>query len=80
MAEHSCDLAKLFAQGRAKSHGEPWTPEEWEQVVALEKERNISRLEAAAIVRAGVDNATEAAPSADAPAEKPKKVRKGKKN
>lgn len=62
----SIDLPRLAAQGRAYSTARAWTPAEWEAVVLIQTERNISRILAADFVRNGIltledyDRATEA--------------------
>ena len=48
------DLAKLAGQGRAYSAARPWTPEELEALLVLEKERGIGRLAAADYIRNGI--------------------------
>lgn len=51
------DLAKLAAQGRAKSSAAPWSPEELDAVLALVRERNLTMVEAAEQVRNGITTA-----------------------
>lgn len=48
------DLAKLYAQGRAKSGTELWQPEEWDAVVAIATAKNIAWPVAADFVRNGI--------------------------
>lgn len=48
------DLARLAAQGRAFSTSRPWTPEELEAVLLLERERGLARTTAADHVRNGI--------------------------
>lgn len=48
------DLAKLSAQGRAYSGTRPWTPEELDAVLLLEREGLLTRSQAADHVRNGV--------------------------
>lgn len=50
----SIDLAKLAGQGRAFSASRAWEPEEFDVVLSLEKERNLSRTQAADFVRNGI--------------------------
>jgi hypothetical protein len=60
------DLAKLAGQGRAFSAARPWTPEELEALLTLERERELDRAIAANYVRNGIqtvedyDNAVKA--------------------
>jgi UDP-N-acetylglucosamine:LPS N-acetylglucosamine transferase len=48
------DYTKLFNQGRAKTPGELWTPEENEAVHKIANERHVSRESAADYVRNGI--------------------------
>lgn len=48
------DLLRLAAQGRAYSASRPWTPEEFDAVLLLEKERSLARVSAADYVRNGI--------------------------
>lgn len=48
------DWTKLVSQGRAKGAGVPWTPEELEALITLERECQIARTRAADYIRAGV--------------------------
>jgi len=48
------DLAKLVGQGRAYSAARPWTPEELDALLVLERERGIGRLKAADYIRNGI--------------------------
>lgn len=48
------DLTKLVSQGRAYSVARPWTPEELDALLLLERERGIGRLLAADFIRNGV--------------------------
>ena len=50
----SIDLVNLAAQGRAKSAVQAWEPEEFEAVIALERERHITRQLAADYFRNGI--------------------------
>ena len=51
------NYANLVSQGRAKAYGQPWSPEELEALMALEKARNLTRLEAAYYIRNGIKTA-----------------------
>lgn len=44
----------LVAEGRAKAHGLPWSPEELELLISLEKERGVARVSAADYIRNGI--------------------------
>jgi len=48
------DLPKLAAQGRAYSGSRSWTPEELDALLVLERECELSRMEAAEYVRNGI--------------------------
>ena len=48
------DLAKLSLQGRAFSGSRPWTPEELDALLLIERERGIARPAAADYVRNGI--------------------------
>lgn len=48
------DLTKLAAQGRAYSPSRPWTPEELDALLMLERDRAITRTLAADHVRNGI--------------------------
>ena len=48
------DLVKLSEQGRAYSAARPWTEDELEAVLLLERERHLSRIHAADHVRNGI--------------------------
>lgn len=48
------DLTNLAAQGRAYSATRPWTPEELEALLLLERERHIARVTAAEFIRNGI--------------------------
>ena len=48
------DLGKLSAQGRAYSSGRPWSNEELDALLLLEKERGVSRVIAADFIRNGI--------------------------
>lgn len=50
----SLDFTKLVSQGRAKTFGVPWSPEELEALLLLESERGLPRIKAADYIRAGV--------------------------
>lgn len=50
----SIDFAKLVSQGRAKSMGVPWSAEELDALLALERERGIGRQFAADYIRNGI--------------------------
>lgn len=44
----------LVSKGRAKAYGQPWTPEELEFLIILEKERGLARVSAADYIRNGI--------------------------
>lgn len=44
----------LVAKGRAKAHGLPWSPEELDFLISLEKERGVERTSAADYIRNGI--------------------------
>ena len=44
----------LISKGRAKAYGQPWSPEELDFLISLEKERGISREHAADYIRNGI--------------------------
>lgn len=44
----------LVAKGRAKAHGQPWSPEELEFLISLEKDRGVARISAADYIRNGI--------------------------
>ena len=48
------DLGKLSLQGRAYSSARPWTPEELDALLLIERERGIARTVAADYIRNGV--------------------------
>ncbi len=48
------DLSKLAGQGRSYSAARPWTPEELDALLALERDRGIGRLLAADYIRNGI--------------------------
>ncbi len=48
------DLGHLAAQGRAFSPARPWTPEELDSLLALERERGLGRQAAADFIRNGI--------------------------
>lgn len=48
------DLQKLASQGRAYSIARPWTPEELQALLTLEKDCGLSRLKAADYIRNGI--------------------------
>lgn len=50
----SIDLGRLAAQGRAHSAARPWTPEELDALLLLERERLLVRTEAAEFIRNGI--------------------------
>jgi len=45
---------KLVGQGRAKAIGQPWTAEELEALITLERERKLHRTIAADYIRNGI--------------------------
>lgn len=47
------NYANLVIQGRAKAHGQPWSPEELELLISIEK-KGISRASAADYIRNGI--------------------------
>lgn len=47
------NYANLVAQGRAKGYGQPWSPEELELLIAIEK-KGVSRTLAADYIRNGI--------------------------
>lgn len=50
----SLNYTSLVASGRAKAIGQPWSPEELDSLLLLERERGIGRLAAADYVRNGI--------------------------
>ncbi len=44
----------LVSKGRAKAYGQPWSPEELDFLILLEKERGVSREHAADYIRNGI--------------------------
>ena len=48
------DLVKLAGQGRSYSGTRPWTPEELDALLTLERDRGIGRLKAADFIRNGI--------------------------
>lgn len=47
------NYANLVIQGRAKAHGQPWSPEELELLIEIEK-KGVSRTSAADYIRNGI--------------------------
>lgn len=45
---------KLVTQGRAKAYGKPWSPEELDFLISLEKDRKLRREVAADYIRNGI--------------------------
>lgn len=44
----------LVTKGRAKAYGQPWSPEELEFLISLERERGLARSLAADYIRNGI--------------------------